>query len=260
MKKKRSIGRIVVIAAICLIFAVLTIFGFALPGSSQDSDFVGFARAINFGVEYKGGTVQTYSANLKTETKEDLQAGIASNATRFKYLLLSEGYDVNTYQNGNNIVVEFFDEYSPVGIEEILNAKTNFVIKTEESDSADAIVSASDVADAYATKSGSQNVLVITFTTDGATNFQKVIDNGTGYFYIGTNSPFSLSLSNASSSFVGIVMNSLETAQSYASQIMAAKYDMSFENIATVEYSKADANRNIVVLIVFVVALFVLVV
>ncbi len=258
MKKKHSVGRFTLIVILCAIFAVLTIFSFSLPGSSKDYDFVGFARAINLGVEYRGGTVETYSVNLNTQTNLNLQDGISSNVTRIEYLLDDEGYNTNVYQNGNNIVVEFFDEYSPVGIEDIINAKTYFAIKTTESDTAEEVVKAEDILDAYATTSGSQNVLVINFTTSGATNFAKVIENGTGYFYVGTNSPFSLSLTNANSSYVGIVMKSLDTAKSYASQILAAKYDMSFEKLSTTEYSKADANKNVIVLICLVLALFVL--
>lgn len=259
MKKKRSIGRFVVIAVLCLIVAVLTIFSFRLPGSSQDNDFVGFARAVNLGIEYRGGTVQTYSAKLNTLTNNNLQDGISSNVSRIKSLLTDSskmGYaeeDINVYQNGSNIVIELFDEYEPYGIEDVINEKSYFAIKNEQSDTAEAIVSAEDVASAYATTSNGQTILVIAFTQKGAENFQKVIDNTTGYFYIGSNSPFSLDVSKSNSAYIGITMTgrTLNQVKGYASEIVAAKYDMSFEKIdsATVVYTKADATKNIAVLL-----------
>ena len=259
MKKKRSIGKLVVICALSLLLTVLTIFSFALFGTWQDSDFVGFARAVNFGVEYRGGTVKTYQANLNTVTNENFYNAVQINARRIEYLLDGEGYDTNAYSNGNNIVVEFLEEDSPVGIDDIINAKAYFAIKTEQSDTAAATVSASDVLDAYATTNAGQSILVITFTSEGATHFQTAIDSGTGYFYIGANSPFSLSLTNANSAYVGIVTSSLDTANSYASQILAAKYDMSFEEIDSVEYTTADAKANVVKMLVLSLGLFVVI-
>ncbi len=274
MKKKHSIARFILISVLCAIFAVLTIFSFSLPGSSKDYDFVGFARAINLGIEYRGGTVATYSVQLNSTNNQNIQEGIASNATRIKYLLDNEGYDTNVYQNGEDIVVEYFDEYFNEEsafdlaeiVNDIINEKPYFAIKTEQGDDKDEIVKPTDVESVIATTSGSQNVLFITFTKEGAENFQKVIDKGTGYFYIGS-SNFSMSLSKDSvtKEYIGIVVSSLETAKNYASQIKSAKYDMtlklydnitSFEKMGTRIYTSQEANRNVVMLICLTVGIF----
>src|SRR5574344_2239508 len=244
MKKQHAIGRFIVLAVICTILLALTVFSFSLPGDKQDYDFVGFARAINLGIEYQGGTVKEYTVENNSTVNSSLQTGITNNVTRFKYLLDNDGYNTNVYQNCDNIVIEFFDEYSPMSIDEIINTKIDFAIKTEQSDTAEATVSSSDIKTCYATKSGTSNVLVFTFTDDGATNFQKVITSGTAYFYIGTNSSFSVDVSSASSTYLGITFTSLDTAKNYASQVMSSKYNLTFSNISTTTYSKTDANRN----------------
>lgn len=258
MKKKHAIGRFIVLAVICTILLALTVFSFSLPGDKQDYDFVGFARAINLGIEYQGGTVKEYTVENNSTVNSSLQTGITNNVTRFKYLLDNDGYNTNVYQNCDNIVIEFFDEYSPMSIDEIINTKIDFAIKTEQSDTAEATVSSSDIKTCYATKSGTSNVLVFTFTDDGATNFQKVITSGTAYFYIGTNSSFSVDVSSASSTYLGITFTSLDTAKNYASQVMSSKYNLTFSNISTTTYSKTDANRNTLTAILLTVGLFAL--
>src|SRR5574344_902714 len=118
MKKKHAIGRFIVLAVICTILLALTVFSFSLPGDKQDYDFVGFAREINLGIEYQGGTVKEYTVENNSTVNSSLQTGITNNVTRFKYLLDNDGYNTNVYQNCDNIVIEFFDEYSPMSIDE----------------------------------------------------------------------------------------------------------------------------------------------
>ena len=182
MKKKHSIGKYIVIAVLCAVVAILTIFSFKLPGASKDYDFVGFARAINYGVEYRGGTVQEYT--VQTATSGNVSAGISASATRLKYLLDSEGYNTNTYRNGNNLVIEFIDDYSPQDIENIINVSPSFSIKTSSEETAEEVVTAKDVSKAYWTTSGSNNLLVINFTEEGAGHFATVISSGTAYFFL----------------------------------------------------------------------------
>ena len=258
MKRKYSIGKFVIIAVLSAILLCLTVFSFALTGISSDSDFVGFARAINLGVEYVGGTVQEYSVNSNSSKNGNLQEGISGNVTRIKYLLSGSGYKTNVYQNSDNIVIELLDEYSPVEIQEQINKKVDFAIKTEQSDTAEAVVTAQDIQSAYATTSGSEKVLMMTFTKDGATNFAKVIEKGTAYFYFNSSYAFNLSVSNSNSQYLGITMTSLDTASNYASQIISAKYDLTFDQISTSTFTKADANRNTITLICLTVGLFVL--
>ena len=254
MKKKHSIGRFIVIAVLCAVVAVLTIFSFNLPGTWKDSDFVGFARAINYGLEFRSGTVQEYS--IQTTNKGNIDAGISANATRIKYLLEGEGYEINTYRNGDNIAIEFFEEYSPVDIQNMINVKPTFKIKTEQSDTAEAVVTVDDIESAYATTSGSTNLFVIVFTQTGATHFQQVIDSGTAYFYFGNSDPMSINVSNANSSSIAISVANADSAKNYASQIMASKYDFSYTLEDEKVFSMEDATRNSITLLVLTLCVF----
>ena len=257
MKKKHSVGRFIVIAVLCIVVAILTIFSFKLPGTSKDYDFVGFARAINYGVEYRGGTTQEYS--IQTTKNGNLSSGISASATRLKYLLNNEGYNTNTYQNGDNLVIEFIEDYSPVDIENIINVNPTFAIKTSSDESAEAVVVASDVADAYWTTSGSNNLLVINFTTTGAEHFASVISNGTAYFFFGdSSSPLSLDVSSANSSGLAITVANDDIGKYYASQIIASQYDFSYSLLNSKVISKADATKNVVVLLTLTLCIFVL--
>jgi len=260
MKKKNSIGRFVVIAVLCAILTFFTVFSFSLSGSSKDYDFVGFARAINLGIEYKGGTVKEYSIKSNSTENGSLSAAASSNATRIKYLLDGEGYETNAYQNGDDLVVEFFDDYSPLDIEELINKEVTFGIKTSQSETAEDVITAKDVDNAYATVSGTQNVVYIIFTTDGVSKFQSALNNGgTLYVYINSNFIYSISSGSVSTyAMTGFSAPTLDSAKSYASQIMSSKYDVSFTEISTITYTKADANRNVITLISLVVGLFVL--
>lgn len=257
MKKRHSIVRFAIVAVICLIMLVLTACQFGV-GSSQDNTFVGFARAINFGVDFRGGVVEEYSVKSNSTNNGDIKSGISNSITRIDYLLQNQGYDVNVYKNGDNINVEFLDEYSPLDISQIINKKVTFSIKTSSEDDAEEVVTAQDIESAYGTTSGTQNVLIITFTSSGANNFQKVIDSGTGYFYINSKNAMSVSLSGASSSYIGLTVENLDIAKNYASQIMSAKYDLSFENINTTTVTSQMAQKNRIVAICLLVGLFAL--
>ena len=259
MKKKNSIGKFVIIAILCAIVTFFTVFSFSLSGSSKDYDFVGFARAINFGIEYKGGTVKEYSIKNNSLENTNISGAVSSNATRIKYLLDGEGYETNTYQNGDNLVVEFIDDYSPVDIEDIINKKVTFGIKASQSETAEDLLTGKDVENAYATVSGKQNVVYIIFTEAGASKFQSALSSGSVYVYINSNYIYSISNDSVSTyAMTGFVSPSLDAAKSYASQIMSSKYDVSFEELSTKTYSKTDANRNVITLIALVLGVFVL--
>ena len=254
MKKRHSIGRFVVVAIITLVVLVLTVCSFKLPGTWTDSDFVGFARAINFGVDFKGGEVLDYSVK-SNEANADINSGIGYNVTRIKYLLENENYDVNVFQNGDDICIEFWNEYEPLDITERINKKVTFSIKTKEStDDADIVVSAADIESAQAVVSNSQYVLYLVFTETGAEHFQTVIDSGTAYFYINSKTAQTVGVSGAEKSYVGITIGNFDTAKRFASEIMSAKYDLGFDYVSV--SSGRYAERNKIVAICLFVGLF----
>lgn len=257
MKKRHSIGRFVVVAVLALVVLILTVCSFKLPGNWKDSDFVGFARAINYGIDFKGGTLQEYSAK-STIAGTNVSEGVAYNVSRIEHLLKNEGYDVNVFQNGDNIGIEFWDEFEPLDISDIINKKVTFSIKKESGADKQEIVSPSDIQSAQAMISGSQNVLLIYFTETGAEHFQEIIDNGTAYFYINSSSALTVDVSKATNSYLGITVSSLDTARNYASQIMCSKYSIKFDSIATTTVTKQAAQKNVVVAVCLTIGLFLL--
>ena len=261
MKKRHSIGRFVVVAVLTLVVLLLTVCSFKLPGDWQDNDFYGFARAINYGIDFRGGTLQEYSVK-STNAGTNVGEGIGYNAARIGYLLEKSGeygYDVNVFQNGDNIGIEFWDEFAPLDIEQIINKKVTFSIKKENGTDKEEIVSVDDVESAQAVVTGSQNVLIIYFTETGSEHFQTIIDSGTAYFYINSTTAQELKLNDGvSNSYVGISVKNLDTARYWASEIMSAKYNLKFENVATTVVTREAAQKNVIVAICLTVGLFLL--
>ena len=265
MKKKYSIGKFVIIAVLCAIVTVLTVFGFSLSGKSQDNDFKGFARAVNLGVEYIGGTVKEYSIKSNSTQNKNLAEGISSSATRIEYLLErdKENYDTNVYQNGENLVIEFLDDYSPYDIQSIINKKVEFGLKTSQDATAENVVGAEDVETAYATQSGTNNIVYVIFTESGAQKFQTQVSSNTLYLYIDGNYIYSIS-NDSVMSYQYIVFGAnastlpMERARYYASQVLSSKYDLEFTEVSSKTYTEAEASKNAIVLICLVVGLFIL--
>ena len=261
MKKKHSIGRFITLAVLCAIVLALTIFKFPLPAQWGDSDFYGFARAINLGIEYQGGTSYQYSVKSNSTKNFNLENGISSSMTRIKTLLENNLYTPNVYRNGDSIVVELLDEYSPVGITDIINADPYFAIKSEQSDTAEEKIKAEDVSTAYGTTSGGNIALIMTFTDAGKTKMADLTSSGSGtmYIYIGT-AVLPLSYSEQiSNGVLGATLGSgatLDQANYYASEIVCSKYDLSFEENGVTTFSKEDAKRNVIMAVCLTAGLF----
>lgn len=258
MKKKHAIAKFSLIAILCAIVLCLTIFSFALPGSQSDYDFVGFARAINLGIEYQGGTVYEYK--VKNNQLGNVSSGIQANVTRINQLLKNNYYDSNVYVSGDNLVVELMDEFSPVSINEIVNTDAYFAVKSEQKDEAEAKIKPEHITEAYASQNGSNVVLMMTFNQEGQDALADMTSSGSGtmYFYFGE-TVRSMSYSESmNQSYLGITLGgtSLDTAKYFASEINASKYDLSFDETRVVTYSKQDATRNCIVAVVLTVALF----
>ena len=174
-------------------------------------------------------------------------------------MLDGEGYETNAYQNGGNLVIEFVDDYSPVDIEEIINKKITFGMKTSQSETAEDVITAKDIKNAYSALNGTQNVVYIIFTDEGATNFKNQLSSNTLYVYINSNYIYSISNDNVSTyAMTGFTTPSLDSAKNYASQIMSSKYDFTFEEVNSTIYTKDVANKNVITLISLVVGVFVL--
>ena len=255
MKKKYTIAKFVIIAILCAIATFFTLCSFSVG----DSDFVGFARAVNLGIEFKGGTVKEYSVTNNNIESKDISAGIESNATRIKYLLDSNGYTTGTYKNGGNIVVEFYGDEDPVDVTSIISGEISFGIKTSQDATAENVLDANDVKDSYATVVREQNVVYIVFTDEGVTKFQNALASNTLYVYINSSYIYDITSENIQTyALTGFVAPTLDSAKSYASTIMSSKYDFTFEEVSSTVYDAKTASKNTVLLISAVVGVFVL--
>lgn len=259
MKKKHAIARFTMITILCAIVLFFTVVGFALLGNQSDYDFVGFARAINLGIEYQGGTVYEYKVKSNS-VNDNLKSGLNSNVARIEQLLQNNYYEPNVYVSGDNLIVELMDEYSPISVNEIVNTAPYFAVKSEQSDTAEAVIKPEHITNAYGTQSGSDVVLIMYFNQAGQDALAGLTSSGSGtmYFYFGAvTTPMSYS-QTIDQNYLGITLSnsSLDTANYYASEILSAKYDLDFEEARVVTYSKQDATRNCTVAIVLTLGLF----
>lgn len=258
MRKKHSTGRFIIISIICAIFLCLTIFSFALPGSQFDHDYMGFARAINLGIEFKGGTVYHYQISNNNSSSNVFDGGIAPNANRIKYLLNNNSYNANVYQNGTELVVELIEEFNPISVNEIVNTNPYFAIKSSSGQDVAATIDASMITSASTTGENG-GVLILMLTTEGKNQLATATSSGSGslYLYFGdTEVPMSYN-QILDQGYVGITVGDLDKANYYASEVLSSKYDASFEQTSTQTFSQADAERNVIVAIVLTIALFV---
>lgn len=257
MRKKHSTGRFILIAVICAVFLCLTIFSFALPGLQNDYDFVGFARAINLGIEYKGGTVYHFQVKNNSSESDVFKGGLAPNAKRIENLLNNNSYTSNVYDNGTEIVVELFEEFDPISISEIVNTKPKFSIAGDgESTST---IDSSMVTDAYAT-SNQGGVLVLMLTKEGQSTLASLTSSNNGSLKL-TFGEKEINMSYDSQidqSYLGITIGNFENAQAYASEVLSSKYDASYEQTSVQTYTAEDAKRNCIVAIIMPIVLFAL--
>ena len=172
-------------------------------------------------------------------------------------LLKDNSYDANVYNNRNQLVVELIDEFSPVSVDEIVNTKPYFAIKTQSGEDAEVKINSDMISSAYST-SEQGGVLVMTFTTEGQQAISECTSggNGTLYFCFGEKElPMSYS-SVYTQSYLGLVIGSVETADYYASEILSAKYDIELTNSSNYTITSEVAKRNCIVAVLLTVVLF----
>ncbi|MGN1212522.1 MAG: hypothetical protein ACI4TZ_00645 [Christensenellales bacterium] len=257
MRKKHSIVKFVIISLICAVFLCLTIFSFALPGAQFDYDFMGFARAINLGIEYQGGTVYHFKVNNDSNETNIFNGGLSYSTGRIKTLLKNNSYDANVYDNGSEIVVELKGEYNPISINEIVNTKPKFAIKSTSGDDAEVAINASMVTNAYATNEQG-GVLFIFFTTEGQEKLASLTSSGSGtlYFDFGdAEIPMSYS-SEINQNYLGMTVGDVDKANYYANEAMSSKYSASYTQTSVETFDQQDAQKNVVVAILLTVVLF----
>ena len=140
----------------------------------------------------------------------------------------------------------------------MINKQSTFGIKAKNDATAADLLSGSDVDTAIATTSGTNTVVYIYFTKDGATKFQNAFaENDEVYVFIDSSYIYNISKNNVSSyAAIGFMTPNIAQAKYYASRVVSAKYELQFDKISQIEFSQADSARNTITLIVLVLLLF----
>lgn len=258
MKKKRAILNFAGLIFLALVVVVLSVVKFTIPGTSNE--YVGFLRAINLGVEYKGGVKITMEAkNNSVASGLSFADGVNAHILRMKSILADNSftdYEIYSIAN-NNIVIEATGETTTDDILQLINntSKNTLSFKAEDSATAEAYITADDLESCYGMEYNGSYYVYITFNENGKTQLQALSnavksDGTTVYIYIG-DTKFK-EISNVNSEMTnGVFMfdggSTLESANETAGRILATKYDFSFEKLNETIITTEKAQQNLII-------------
>ncbi len=256
MKKKRAIFNFAGIIFLALVLVVLSVIKFPIPGTSNE--YVGFLRAINLGLEYKGGVKITLEAkNNSTTSGLKFADGVNAHILRMQSILSENNYNSKIYSiANNNIAIEVFGEYTTEEILELVNntTKNNLSFKAEDSATADAYITADDISSCYAMEYNGAYYVYMDFTDHGKEQIKALSNavkdgNKVIYIYIG-DSKFK-EISGVSSEWTQSYFmfnggSTMEDASATAGRILATKYDFSFEKLTETITTEKTAKQNLI--------------
>ena len=268
MKKKRAILNFAGIIFVCVILAVLAVVKFTIPGTYKD--YVGFLRAIELGMDYKGGTTLVLEAKNNGAGNSDFGHGVDLHALRVQGILTENNYINNVYTaSGSSLVVEIFGEVNTDGILDLVNVPNNkFTIRASEDLESEAYLTQDDIKNAYGMENGyygyqnntSRYGVYIEFTEHGRAQFKaltsSVQSSGKNvYFFIGDSLFQTLPVSEEiDQNYVFITggsnLNTKESADQYAARIMSTKYNFTFEQKSKTVITEDVAKRNLILSLV----------
>lgn len=276
MKKKRAILNFAGLIFVALVLVVLSVVKFAIPGTSDN--FVGFLRAIDLGLEYKGGVKVTLEAkNNSSNNSLSFSDGVNAHILRMESILTENNFDANIYSiANNNIAIEIDGVYSSEDILELINNTTNNTLSFKATDSVDAdtFITADDIETCYALQYNSTYYVYIGFTSHGKEQLKSLSNeaiNGDKSIYIYIGDSKYKEISNITSTldqdylmFSDSSNSTQENASKVAGRILATKYDFSFEKISETIITEEIAQKNlllscIVVAVVVLICLLILV-
>lgn len=264
MKKKRAILNFAGLIFVALVLIVLSVVKFTIPGTSDN--FMGFLRAIDLGLDYKGGIKVTLEAkNNSSSNVLNFSNGVNAHILRMQSILSENNFDANIFSiANNNIAIEVDGVYSSDDILELINNTTNNTLsfKAEDSVDADAYITAEDISDCYALQYNSTYYVYIEFTSHGREQLKSLSNqvlngNKTIYIYIGDSkykeiSGISSTLDQDYLMFNDGSNSTQENASKVAGRILATKYDFSFEKIGETIITEEIAQKNLLLSCIFV--------
>lgn len=259
MRKKRAIRNFAGIIFLCLVVLIFTVISFPIPDS--DYTFMGFARGITTGIEYKGGTVITYNVNSTSTENQNVGEGLASTALSLEQRLSEYNYSANVFKTSDSSItvqVELNgidDECKNVA--DILNLDNQLAVKIANSD--EVYLTGHDFKNVSAMKNEGNYGVYIEFTKDGQEKFENLTKtasedgetSGTIEFYIGVSeTPFTkLTIEETyteSAIFISGSMSSLEEAELMAARLNSTKYQYTYTENSKVTITKEQANANLI--------------
>lgn len=264
MKKRRAKLNFYGIIFVCFILFVLAVVRFPVGGYQE---YVGFLRAIELGMDYKGGITLVLEAQSNSADKSNFSSGVEAHAKRIDYILENNSYDANVYTvNGTNVVLEVFNEYATDAILDLISTNNNkLYFRGEKSTTAEAYLTEKDITDAYAMEnsyygystSASKYGIYISFTDTGKKQMASLTSGASSsssktiYIYIGDTLFQQISVTEEIDQdyiFIsgGSNLNTLDGANQYAGRILSTKYDYTFEQKSSTAISQSDAKRNLI--------------
>ncbi len=269
MKKKRAILNFAGIIFVCLLLAVLSVVRFTIPGTYY-KEYVGFLRAIELGIDYKGGTTLVIEAKNNSADYTNFAKGVEAHALRIKGILADNNYNSNVYTTlGTSLVMEIFDEYDTDAISDLISATNNkLAIRTENSTTGEVYLTQDDIEDAYAMENGyygytntSRYGVYVKFTQHGKEQIKTITSGASSsskktlYFFIGDSLFQQLPVSEEVDQdyiFIsgGSTLNTKDGADQYAGKLLSTKYDYTFEQKSKTVIQADVAQRNLILSLV----------
>lgn len=173
MSKKRSRFKFVFLALIAALGIFLTCFSFRIPFTT--TTFKGFAKAIQLGLDVRGGVVAVYEASVDAEYEDELDTRITATISRLEQFLQDANFSEAsvTKQGSNKIRVEVPDVDDPQVVFDIIGEPAALSIKRSTTADADAITG-EDVASAVAYYQNSQWGVLLKMNDSGISKFQAL--------------------------------------------------------------------------------------
>lgn len=256
MKKKRAILNFAGLIFLAIVLVVLSVVKFTIPGSSDN--YMGFLRAIDLGLEYKGGIKVTLEAkNNSTNKGLKFSDGVNAHILRMKSILSENNFDANVYSiANNNIAIEVLDEYTSQEILELVNntTKNNLSFKAEDSTDAEAYLTADDISSCYAMQYNSYYYVYMDFTSHGQEQMKALsnaVKDGNKKIYIYIGDTKFREISGVSSEWTQNYFmfnggSTMESASETAGRILATKFDFSFEKLTEKVVTEKTAQKNLI--------------
>ena len=241
MKEKRAITKFIVTTILVLLGLVLTVFHFNIPGTYYK--YNGFARAISTGLDFNGGYLAVYDVKSDAEGT-DLDKKINSTIEKIRDYLDEQEHKealILKQENDGGVQIRIESTKNDVDIKNLLDLLGEpklLEIKKEKSDTAEVFLTSEHIkkvtADRQLGTDGYIYGVSLEFNKEGTKLFKDITtelaeSSGSLHLYLGGEYYSSAQVSNAiedGKTFISGGMNSLTSAQDYATRILSGSLDV----------------------------------